>query len=43
MEFLFGKIWIQKVGGIEFLNVISAAENSNKFPQKTRFWKENIS
>jgi len=35
---LFGKIWIQIVGDIDF-EVISAAENSNKF-QKTRFWKE---
>jgi hypothetical protein len=35
---LFGKIWIQKVGDIDF-EVISAAENSNKF-QKIRFWKE---
>jgi hypothetical protein len=35
---LFGKIWIQKVGDIDF-EVISTAENSNKF-QKTRFWKE---
>jgi hypothetical protein len=34
----FGKIWIQNVGIIDF-QVISAAENSNKF-QKTRFWKE---
>ncbi len=32
---LFGKIWIQNVGDIDF-KVISAAENSNKF-QKTRF------
>ncbi len=31
---LFGKIWIQDVGDIDF-EVISAAENSNKF-QKTR-------
>jgi hypothetical protein len=36
---LFGKVWIQNVGDIDF-KVISAAENSNKF-QKTRFWKEN--
>ncbi len=35
---LFGKIWIQNVGDIDFW-LISAAENSNKF-QKTRFWKE---
>jgi hypothetical protein len=35
---LFGKIWIQNVGVIDF-KVISVAENSNKF-QKTRFWKE---
>jgi len=35
---LFGKIWIQKVGFIDF-QVISAAENSNKF-QKIRLWKE---
>jgi len=35
---LFGKIWIQNVGDIDF-EVISAAENSNKF-QKARFWKE---
>ncbi len=35
---LFGKIWIQNVGNIDF-KVISAAENSTKF-QKTRFWKE---
>jgi len=27
------------VGEIDF-EVISAAENSNKFPKKTRFWKE---
>jgi hypothetical protein len=36
---LFDKIWIQNVGDIDF-QVISATENSNKFP-KTRFWKEN--
>jgi len=36
MEFIFGKIWIQNVGDIDF-EVISDAENSNKFP-KTRFW-----
>jgi len=35
---LFGKIWIQNVGDIDF-KVISAAESSNKF-QKTEFWKE---
>jgi len=35
---MFGKIWIQNVGDIDF-KVISAAENSNKF-QETRFWKE---
>ncbi len=35
---LFGNIWIQNVGDID-LKVISAAENSNKFP-KTRFQKE---
>jgi hypothetical protein len=35
---LFGNIWIQNVGDID-LKVISATENSNKFP-KTRFWKE---
>jgi hypothetical protein len=35
---LFGKIWIQKVGDIDF-EVISIMENSNKF-QKTRSWKE---
>jgi len=35
---LFGKIWIQNVGDIDF-KVISAAENSNKFP-KNRFCKE---
>ncbi len=35
---LFGKIWIQNGGHIDF-QVISAAENSNKF-QKFRFWKE---
>ncbi len=34
---LFGKIWIQNVGDIDF-KVISAAQNSNQF-QKTRFWK----
>jgi len=33
---LFDKIWIQYVGDID-IQVISAAENSNKFP-KTRFW-----
>jgi hypothetical protein len=27
------------VGDID-VQVISAAENSNKFPKKTRFWKE---
>jgi len=37
---LFGKIWIQSVGDIDF-EVISAAKNSTKF-QKTRFWKENL-
>jgi hypothetical protein len=37
---LFGKIWIQNVGGIDF-KVISAAENSNKF-LKTRFLKEKL-
>jgi hypothetical protein len=35
---LFGKIWIQNVGEIDF-KVISATENSNKFII-TRFWKE---
>jgi hypothetical protein len=35
---LFGKIWIQNVGDIDF-KVISATENSNKFII-TRFWKE---
>jgi hypothetical protein len=35
---LFGKIWIQNVGDIDF-EVISATENSNKL-LKTRFWKE---
>ncbi len=35
---LFGTICIQNVGDMYF-QVISAAENSNKF-QKTRFWKE---
>ncbi len=35
---LFGKIWIQNVGDIDF-EVIFVAENSNKF-QKTRLWKE---
>jgi hypothetical protein len=35
---LFGKIWIQNVGDIDF-EVISVTENSNKF-QKIRFWKE---
>jgi hypothetical protein len=35
---LFDKIWIQKVGDIDF-KVISATKNSNSF-QKTRFWKE---
>ncbi len=35
---LFGNIWIQNVGNIDFkMNYI--AINSNKF-QKTRFWKE---
>jgi hypothetical protein len=29
---LVGKIWIQNVGDIDF-KVISAAENSNKFPK----------
>jgi hypothetical protein len=36
----FGKIWIQNVADIDF-KVISAVENSNKFP-KTRFWKEKL-
>jgi len=36
---LVSKIWIQNVGDID-VQVISAAENSNKFPKKTRFWKE---
>ncbi len=31
-------IWIHIVGDIDF-KVISAAQNSNKFP-KNRFWKE---
>ncbi len=35
---LFGKIWIQNVGDIDF-SVISVNENSNKF-QKTRFWEK---
>jgi hypothetical protein len=35
---LFGKIWIQNVGDIDF-QAIFATENLNKF-QKTRFWKE---
>jgi hypothetical protein len=29
---LFGKIWIQNEGGIDF-QVIFVAENSNKFPK----------
>jgi hypothetical protein len=37
---LFGKIWIQSVGNVDF-KVISVAENSNKF-QKIRFWKEKF-
>jgi hypothetical protein len=37
---LFGKIWIQNVGDIDF-KVIFATKNSNK-SQKTRFWKENF-
>ncbi len=36
---MVSKIWIQNVGDID-VQVISAAENSNKFPKKTRFWKE---
>ncbi len=35
------RFWIHNVGDID-LKVISAAENSNKFP-KTRFWKEKFS
>ncbi len=35
---LFGKIWIQDAGDIDF-KVISATEISNKF-LKTRLWKE---
>jgi hypothetical protein len=35
---LFGNIWIQNVGNIDF-KVNYIAINSNKF-QKTRFWKE---
>jgi hypothetical protein len=35
---LFDMIWIHIVGDIDF-KVISAAQNSNKFP-KNRFWKE---
>ncbi len=31
-------MWVQNVEDIDF-KVISAAENSNKFPN-TRFWKE---
>ncbi len=37
---LFGKIWIQNVGEIDF-KVNSAAENSNKF-HKTGFLKEKL-
>jgi hypothetical protein len=36
---LFGKIWIQNVGDIDF-QVISAAENSNKI-QKPGFGRKN--
>jgi hypothetical protein len=36
---LFGKIWIQNVGDIDF-KVISATENSNKF-QLTGFGMKN--
>ncbi len=35
---LFGKIWIQNVGDIDF-KAIFATEHSNKF-QNPRFWKE---
>jgi hypothetical protein len=35
---LFGKIWIQNVGGTDF-EVISAAENSNKFQKNTEIFK----
>jgi len=38
---LFGKIWIQNVGDIDFY-VISAAENSNKF-QKNQVLEGKIS
>jgi hypothetical protein len=37
---LFGKIWIQNVGDIDF-EVISAAENSNKFHTKPGFGRKN--
>jgi hypothetical protein len=36
---LFGKIWIQNVGDIDF-KMISAPENSNKF-QKPGFGRKN--
>jgi hypothetical protein len=36
---LFGKIWIQNMGDIDF-QVISVAENSNKF-QKPYFGRKN--
>ncbi len=40
MEFiLFGKIWIQNVGDIDF-EVISAAENSNEFQKKPGFGRK---
>jgi cysteinyl-tRNA synthetase len=32
LQNLFGKIWIQNVGDIDF-KIISATENSNKFPK----------
>jgi len=38
---LFGKIWIQNVGNIDF-KVISAAENSNKFQQTRFFGREKL-
>jgi hypothetical protein len=38
---LFGKIWIQNVGGDIDFKVISTTENSNKFPKKPGVGRKN--
>jgi hypothetical protein len=43
MKFLFGKIWIQNVGDVDFwemLNFKVIFKIQKKFRKKTRFWKK---